>query len=258
MKLRVLHTVVALTLAANALAGCYVTWGDDTPRAVPVPVPFGLDDDAPPRFTFTLSRGCSALQQSACGTDRPLMAGVRERVVVSIPGSAFGPEPVVRVSDPGVLTVGELQRLSSSGERYQAAFDLRGVAAGVATLTVTGSDGRDFAFTVRVDEPAGMDIVEDEGTSQFDRDESRLRVRVGQRISLTGYPVNLNVERLYANDGVSWTVPTAERVNLSWSFMSGPRVVDDHVYLTGVAPGREVVTVRAGVVERTVIVDVTN
>jgi len=38
--------------------------------------------------------------------------------------------------------------------------------------------------------------------------------------------------------------------------MRGERVADDHVYVEGLAPGTEVITVRAGVVERTIIVDV--
>lgn len=262
MKLRTMLSALGLLTAVNGTAGCYVEWGrdrDDRRLVPPTPSPIVPDDDAPATFTFSLSRGCSAiLNTSSCGTDRPLMVGVREMIRFSIPGNAFGPTPTVTASDPEVLSVNAVTRVSDTGENFRGTVEVRGLRVGASELVIEGGDGRAWRYAIRVDEPAGMILEGDEGNPRFDAVEGRLQLRVGEQVSLTGYPVNLNVERLYANDGVTWTAPDTRTVNLSWQFMSGARVVDDHVYIQGRAPGEVTLQVRAGVVERTVVVEVSN
>ncbi len=252
MNLRLLASSLGLFVASQLLTGCFPFPFDDHDDPIPL---------VPPReesatFRFTASRGCGPFGDT-CGADRPLLAGVREQVAVSLSYNPSGLEPTVTSSDPSVIDVGPVRRTSSGGVDFQGLFDVRaGDHAGTATLTVTQGDGRTSTLELRVDAAAGMDIVEDEGTSHYDRSRGRVSLRVGERISLNGEPVNLDAVRLLSNDGVVWTVPDTRRINLSWSFMSGPRVADDHVYVEAVAPGTEVLTVRAGVVERTLIVDV--
>lgn len=253
-----LHAIARLgmLLGFGALQGCWFMWSPDD-RAVPTP-PIYDPDLSPPSAGFVMSRGCSPLNRAQCPLDaRPLMTGVRETVSFSVPDNAYGGDPSVSVDDPSVVTVAGLRRTSGVGERYAGLFDLTaGASPGRTTLRVTGATGETWQWTIRVDAPAGMDIVDDEGAARFDRVQGRLALRVGEQVSLVGVPVNLEVERLYANDGVVWTVPNTRVVNLSWTYMQGPRVVDDRVFIDGVAPGQEEITVRAGVVERTVVVDV--
>lgn len=240
-----------------SLQGCYWVWGDsDSPTPSP---PLYLDpDDAPATLEFTLSRGCAGFASGPCPSTRPLMAGVRENASFSVPGNAYGPSPSVRVDDPAVLTVGALTRLSEEGRPYRGTFEvIAGSAPGSTTVTIANADGRSWQYVLRVEAAAGMDIVEDEGSGHLDRVQGTLRLRVGEQVSLTGVPVSAEVERLYANDVVIWTVPNTRVVNLSRSFMSGPRVADDHVYVQGRAAGTEEITVRAGVVERSIQVTVT-
>jgi hypothetical protein len=261
MKLRTMLSALGLLTAVHGTAGCYVEWGRDGDRRTvpPTPSPLVPDDDAPATFTFSLSRGCAAvLNTSACGPDRPLMVGVREMIRFSIPGNAFGPTPSVTASDPEVLGVNAVTRTSDTGESFQGTVEVRGLRVGASELVIQGGDGRSWRYAIRVDEAAGMILEGDEGNPRFDAVEGRLQLRVGEQVSLTGYPVNLNVERLYANDGVTWTAPDTRTVNLSWQFMSGARVVDDHVYIQGRAAGTVTLQVRAGVVERSVVVEVSD
>lgn len=257
MKLQSLARV-ALLLGVNALSGCWFMWRSDDPSVPPPSPPIFEPDVAQPTLGFTLSRGCSVLAREACPVDsRPLMTGVRERVSFSAPGSRTGQNPSVTVDDPSVVTVGAVQRASREGDRFTGLFDLTaGENRGATTLRLITADGQQWSWEVRVDAPAGMDIVDDMNEADFDRVQGRLALRVGERVGLTGVPVNLEVERLYANDGVVWAVPDVRTVNLSWSFMQGPRVVDDLAFIEGIAPGTAEITVRAGVVERTVTVTV--
>ena len=252
MNLRLLASSLALVVASQSLTGCFFLWGGEPPEP-------GL---VPPReesatFRFTASRGCGAFTGDTCAPDRPLLTGVREQVEVSLPSDYTGVDPTVTSSDPAVVQVGPLQRTSTRGGAYVGTFEVRaGTQAGSAALTVTGIDGASTTVTIRVDDAAGMDLVEDEGTAHYDRAQDHITLRVGERVSMNGYPVNRDGERLYANDGVVWTVPATAHVSLSWSFMAGARVADDHVYVEAQSPGTEVLTVRAGVVERTIVVDV--
>ncbi|MFO0625583.1 MAG: hypothetical protein U0325_08190 [Polyangiales bacterium] len=220
MKLRTMLSALGLLTAVHGTAGCYVEWGRDTDRRLvpPTPSPIVPDDDEPATFTFSLSRGCAAvLNTSACGPDRPLMVGVREAIRFSIPGNAFGPTPTVTASDPEVLSVSAVTRSSSAGENFRGTVEVRGLRVGASELVIEGADGRAWRYALRVDEPAGMILEGDEGNPRFDPVEGRLQLRVGQQVSLTAYPVNLNVERLYANDGVTWTAPDTRTVNSSGS-----------------------------------------
>lgn len=255
MNLRLLASALSLVVASQSLAGCFFTWERDVD---PVPLPYLVPPtDEGASFRFTASRGCGAFSGDTCAPERPLMAGVREQLEVTIPGDDPGAEPTVRSSDPSVVQVGSIQRTSARGGGYVGTFDVRaGEGAGRAEITVTRIDGVTSTVTIRVDEAAGMDLVEDEGTTRYDRATDRISLSVGERISMNGYPVNRDGERLYANDGVVWSLASDARVNLSWGVMSGPRVADDHVYVEGRSRGTEVLTVRAGVVERTIIVDV--
>lgn len=204
MKLRTMLSALGLLTAVHGTAGCYVEWGRDGDRRTvpPTPSPLVPDDDAPATFTFSLSRGCAAvLNTSACGPDRPLMVGVREMIRFSIPGNAFGPTPSVTASDPEVLGVNAVTRTSDTGESFQGTVEVRGLRVGASELVIQGGDGRSWRYAIRVDEAAGMILEGDEGNPRFDAVEGRLQLRVGEQVSLTGYPVNLNVERLYANDG---------------------------------------------------------
>lgn len=251
-------SLLALLLSSQSLAGCIGRWESPSDPPIPSPPIFREPDpDGPATFGFTLSRGCSPFVNGQCPAERPLMVGVREQVSFSIPSGWSNEEPTVSTSDATVVAVDPVRRLSADGGRFTGTFDVRAGNAGRATVTILGASGRAWQYVLRVEEAAGMDLVEDEGTSQFDREDGRLRLRVGQRVSMNGYPVSRDVERLYANDQVIWSVPSARVVNLSWSFMQGARVADDHVYVEGVAPGTDAITVRAGVVERTVLVDVT-
>lgn len=257
MKLRSIVSLLGFVALQNT-AGCYVEWGRE-PTPIPAPPPSFPDDvdDAPPTFTFSRSRGCaSVLNRTVCGVDRPLMVGVQEAIRLTIPGNERGPDPEITSSDPETLELSSVTRVSGQGERYSGVIAVRGLRTGASTLSVRGNDGRQWTFDIRVDEAVGMFIEGDEGNPRFDDTEGLLRLRVGERVSLTGYPVNLNVERLYANDGVVWTAPHTRVVNLSWQSMSGARVVDDHVYIEGRAEGTVTLQVRAGVVERTVRVEV--
>lgn len=255
MNLRTTLSILALLASANAVSGCYWRWDSpsepDAPPTIRVP-----DPDLDATLGFTLSRGCSPFAYGECPSTRPLMAGVRERASFVIPLDGPAADPTVTSSDPTVVSVDPVQRVSARGSRYQGTFDLRAGTAGSATITIQRGDGQAWQYVLRVEDAAGMDLVEDEGGAYFDREDGRLRLRVGERASMNGYPVSRDVERLYANDVVIWTVPDTSHVRLSWSFMSGPRVADDHVYVEGVAPGTDAITVRAGVVERTVLVDV--
>jgi hypothetical protein len=254
MNLRLLASAFGLVVASQSLAGCFFLWDRDEPDYITPLVP---PTDEAATFSFTASRGCGPFDRERCTPARPLMAGVREVMAFELPGAGDGVPTTVSSSDPSVVTVGPTVSASSAGGRFSGNFDVRaGARPGSAVVTVSRGDGVETTVTVRVDEAAGMDLVEDEGTSRYDRGADRIALRVGERVSMNGYPVNREGERLYANDGVVWTVPSTERVELSWSFMTGERVADDHVYVTGRAPGTEVLTVRAGVVERTVIVDV--
>lgn len=257
MDLRLLACSIAVLAAAQPLAGCFFLWDRSPPGEPPVDPPALV----PPReeaatFRFVASRGCGPYTGDACAPTRPLMAGVNEVVEVRLSGDDPGAEPTVRSSDPTVVEVGGMVRTSTSGG-YVGLFEVHaGPRAGRADLTVTQIDGVTSTVTVRVDEAAGMDLVEDEGTQAFDRTRDHLSLRVGERVSMNGYPVNRDGERLFANDGVVWTVPGTSRVQLAWSRRTGALIADDHVYVEGRSPGTEVVTVRAGVVERTIVVDV--
>lgn len=257
MTLRTTFSILALLASSSALTGCYWRWDRPSEPDAPSPPIYRPDPDVEPSLGFTLSRGCSPFARGQCPPTRPLMAGVRERASFVVPLDGSTEDPSVSSSDPTVVSVDPVQRVGRSGGRYEGTFDLRAGTAGSATVTIQWPDGQAWQYVLRVEDAAGMDIVEDEGNSYFDREDGRLRLRVGERASLNGYPVSRDVERLYANDVVIWTVPDTSHARLSWSFMSGPRVADDHVYVEGVAPGTDVITVRAGVVERTVLVDVT-
>ena len=261
MKLRTMLAALGFLTAVNGTTGCYVEWGRDGDRRTvpPTPLPITPGDFDPPTFSFSQSRGCAgAASTSACGFDRPLMVGVREVIRFSIPGNAFSPAPEVTASDPEVLNVTSVERSSERGEGFVGTIAVRALRVGASEIRVRDASGTTWGYPIRVDEPAGMILAGDEGNPRFDAQEGRLQLRVGEQVSLTGHPVNLNVERLYANDGVTWTAPDTRTVNLSWQFMSGERVVDDHVYIQGRAPGRVTLQVRAGVVERTVVVEVSD
>ncbi len=253
MNLRLLASALGLLVASQSLTGCFFLFDrhgyDDPPPSLVPPREEGSS------FRFIASRGCGPSSQ--CSADRPLMAGVHESLVVSMPDDYSGAAPTVTSSDPSVVSVRGIQTLSAQGGTYAGAIDLlAGERAGSAEITVTQSRGQSATVVVRVDVAAGMDLVEDEGNGHYDRSSDHISLRVGERVSMNGYPVTLAGERLYANDGVVWTVPDAGSVRLSWGVMQGERVADDHVYVEGRAPGTEVVTVRAGVVERTIVVDV--
>ena len=254
MNLRTLASSLALVVASQSLTGCFFLFDrhdyDDPPPSILVPPTEEISS-----FRFTASRGCGPSSQ--CSPDRPLMAGVRESLEVTMADDFSGAAPTVTTSDASVVSVSVIQTLSAQGGTYAGVFEVRaGERAGSAEITVTQSSGQSATVVVRVDEAAGMDLVEDEGTARYDRSRDHIALRVGDRVSMNGQPVNRAGERLYANDGVVWTVPDTGSVALSWGFMRGERVADDHVYVEGLAPGTEVVTVRAGVVERTIIVDV--
>ncbi|MDO9017761.1 MAG: hypothetical protein Q8S73_31615 [Deltaproteobacteria bacterium] len=254
MNLRLLASALGLVVASQSLTGCFFLWDRNDPDEPPLLVP---PRDEAVSFRFLSSRGCGPFSGAACTAERPLMVGVRERMEVDIPSNPTGADPTVTSSDPSVIEVGAMQRVSTQGGGYLGAFDVRaGERTGSAEVTITQADGQSSTVRVRVDEAAGMDLVEDEGTSRYDRTRDHITLRVGERVSMNGYPVTINGERLLANDGVIWTVPSDERVNLSWTFMSGARVADDHVYVEGRSRGTEVLTVRAGVVERTLVVEV--
>ncbi len=251
MNLRMLASSLALFAASQSLTGCFFMFPSDPPEVQPLPP---VQQSA--RLHFTASRGCAPLTD-ACATDRPLLTGVREQVEITLPSDYTGVDPTVTASDPAVVEVGPLRRASAQGDAYIGTFDVRaGRQAGSTTLTVTGIDGASTTVTLRVEEAAGMDLVEDEGTAHYDRSRDHITLRVGERVSMNGYPVNRRGEQLYANDGVIWTVPSTAHVRLSWNFMIGARVADDHVYVEALSPGTEVITVRAGVVERTIVVEV--
>jgi hypothetical protein len=254
MNLRLLASALALVVASQSLTGCFFFWD----RSEPAPVaPLAPPTEENPSFQFLSSRGCGPLLGNQCPLTRPLMAGVNEQVMVYLPHAAAGRVPAVTSSDAAIVTVEPIAPTSASGADFLGSFRVRaGSRPGSAVLTVSDADGVETTTTVRVDEAAGMDLVEDEGTARYDRGSDRITLRVGERVSMNGYPVNREGVRLYANDGVVWTVASAERVSLSWSVMSGERVADDHVYVTARAPGTEVVTVRAGVVERSLTVEV--
>lgn len=259
MRLRALVSSLGLLATLHGATGCYVEWGPDPDPPPSIRVPPTPDLDGPATFTFSLSRGCAAiLDRSTCGPDRPLMVGVRESIRFTVPSSFTGETPTVTSSDPETLGVQGVTRVSSANGRLSGTIDVRGLRVGASTLTIENDNGQSWSYEIRVDEPAGMILEGDEGNPRFDPIEGVLRLRVGEQVSLTGYPVNLNVERLYANDGVIWTAPDTRTVNLSWQFMSGARVVDDHVYIQGRAAGTVVLHVRAGVVERSVTVEVTD
>jgi hypothetical protein len=254
MNLRLTARAVVVVIASQTLAGCFFLWDRDEPTPLPYLVP---PEQEAATFRFTASRGCAALLGGGCTPERPLLAGVRESVRVDLLRNPGGGDPTVSSSDPSVVSVGAVRGRSTDGGGYVGSFEVRaGARGGAAELTVTQADGATAAVTIRVAEAAGMDLVEDEGTARYDRAEGSIALRVGERVSMNAYPVSIDGERLYANDGVTWSVPSPQRVNLSWSTMSGPRVDDDHVYVEGRAPGVEVLTVRAGVVERTLIVEV--
>lgn len=253
MNLRFVSSAAALLVASQSLTGCFLLWRRDTPDDPPPLVP---PTEERVTLRYTASRGCGPFSGDSCTTDRALMAGVRERMEVRLSSNPSGDDPTVTSSDPSVVRVGPVQRIADD-DGFVGGFDVvAGERAGEAVVTLTQGDGRETSFPVRVAEAAGLDIVEDEGTAGYDRARDRVTVRVGQRVSMNGYPVGLDGRRLLANDGVVWTVPDTRRVGLSWSYMNGPRVADDHVYFVGASPGTEVVTVRAGVVERTLIVEV--
>lgn len=253
MNLRLLASSLGLVIASQLYAGCIFPFPlDDHDDPIPLVPP----QEEVTSFRFTASRGCDPFSD-ACSSDRLLLAGVREQMLVSLSNNWSGADPTVTSSDPSVIDVGPVRRNYADNGRYVGTFDVRaGDHAGSAAVTVTQGDGRTSTVILNVDEAAGMDIVEDEGTSHYDRSQGHISLRVGERISINGEPVNRNAVRLLSNDGVVWTVPDTRQVNLSWSYMAGPRVADDHVYVEAVAPGTEVLTVRAGVVERTLIIDV--
>jgi hypothetical protein len=261
MNLRTMLSALGLLTAINGTAGCYVEWGRDGDRRTvpPTPSPITPGDLDPPTFTFTQSQGCTdAANASACGFDRPMMVGVREVIRFSIPNNAFSPAPEVTASDPEVLAITSVERSSELGEGFQGTLAVRALRVGAAELRVRDANGTTWGYPIRVDEPAGMTLQGRAGDPRFDGVEGRLRLRVGERVSLSGHPVNLNVERLYAHEGVTWTAPDTDTVSLSWQATTGARVLSDQVSLQGRAPGAVTLQVRAGVVERTVVVEVSN
>lgn len=142
------------------------------------------------------------------------MAGVRESLEVTMADDFSGAAPTVTTSDASAVLGQRDPDAVRAGPGPTAGSSRCAPAsgAGSAEITVTQSSGQSATVVVRVDEAAGMDLVEDEGTARYDRSRDHIALRVGDRVSMNGQPVNRAGECLYANDGVVWTVPgTPER-----------------------------------------------
>ncbi len=137
-------------------------------------------------------------------SDRPL-AGVREQMAVSLSYNPSGLEPTVTSSDPAVIDVGPVRRTSSSSYDFQGLFEVHaGDHAGSATITVTQGDGRTSTLLLTVDDAAGMEIVEDEGTSRyFDRSLGASRCASMSASRSTASPSTSTRCAWFSNDGRS-------------------------------------------------------
>lgn len=230
---------VALAVVASVAAGCSV---DERAGAL---------DNA--TFAYRSSRGCAQVLGPGCPVTGALLVGVHEVLEVKV---STGDDPrgdLALVSEsPGVMTVGALGTPSTgSGQRtYQ--FRLNALSRGAAVLTLRRGDGGVVdRVTVRAEEAATLEIVNEDATQgTLSPDGTRLTVHIGNVGSITGYARDANGQRLHGNDAIQWELDNRNYAELSFGFVTGARVDDDHVYVNARAPGLAHATVRAGGVRR--------
>lgn len=254
MRARTIVQSLGLLCLSHLVGGCAGSGAD--PVAPPAP-PLAPDEPGASTLTLFMSRGCATFEGVPCPLDRPLMSGVHEFVLMRVEGVHRGDEATVTSSDPGVLAVDASTSGVLEGTTYSASFHVTAVRAGSTTLTVTRGGVTLATATVRVADPARLDVVVEQMENPITTERvDRLALRPGTRASIVGVPRDAQGQALYANDGVEWSVPDTSRVNLTWANRSGSRIVDDHVYLEARAPGAEVLTVRAGNLTRSIDVEV--
>lgn len=264
MRHHLLLSSLGLLVVSHSLAGCldgpsHFVYGDARPVDAAPAAPDTSAPDVPgaASFRYNLSRGCSFTAVDACPLDRPLMAGVTETISVRVEGAHHTENVTVASSAPSVLDVEPHAPCTIDGTALRCAFGVVAGAPGSATVSLSRGTLTLATAVVRVAFPARLAVV-------AERDESptatspveQVALHPGDRWSLDGVAYDDDGEALYANDGVEWTVPDTQHVSLTWSSMSGARVLDDHVYVVGRAAGAVVLTARAGGVATEVPVEV--
>lgn len=257
------HVIRALAfiLVSRSLAGCLGESSGSAPiDRRPTTDPSTAAPDAPTgaAFHFGLSRGCSPFDGDACPVDHPLMAGVDEFVRFDIAGVQRDDDATVTSSNPLVVrvTAAEVSGVLE-GTTYRGVVVVHAGSPGSATLTLRRSGVTLGTVDLRVASPARLVVVhEPTGNPSPTNPVEQVALRVGEQWSMNGVPYDAHGEPLYANNGVEWTVPDTTHVNLTWTRQSGARVLDDHVYVEGHAPGTVQLTARAGSVARTLDVRV--
>ncbi len=250
-----------LLLLSHSLGGCL---GDDSGSAPVVrpgitdPATAAPDEPTGASFHFGMSRGCNPFEGDACPVDHPLMTGVDEFVRFDVAGVHRNDDAIATSSDPRVVGVVHADVSGAlEGSTYRGLFAVHALAPGSATITLTRAGVTLGAFVLRVATPARLVVVrEPTGNPSPTEAVDQVALRTGESWSMNGVPYDANGEPLYANNGVEWTVPDTTHVNLNWARQSGARIVDDHVYVEGRAPGSVALTARAGSVTRTLDVQV--
>jgi hypothetical protein len=218
-------------------------------------------------FAFTESRGCaptlSLFSRGApgCAIDRPMLAGVRETLVVQVDANSDEAGVTLRARDTNVVSLdATVDRTIAEGFSTYRVRVTAGARAGATWFDVLDARGATIDSR-RVEVAEARTIVfradnDTQPTLAIEGDGDRVRVPLGQRGSVTAWVRDAAGRELIANDAVHWSVDTADVVRLSWWTMGPTAVSDDRVYLEGVAPGEKFVSAQAGSVRRTLRVTV--
>ena len=211
------------------------------------------------RFTVVQSAGCAGPISTGCAIDRPLLAGVDERVRVrrGTGASSLPTNLTFTSSNLNIITLGspEAPVASDSDPSYFVPVHAAGV--GTAYFEARASKGAIYdRVQVRVANAATIDFTNNAGTALTGM--AAVNLRVAERMDIVGTGRDAQGNPLFSNNVVVWTVPDTTTVRLSWGTMpKGARIADDRVYLTGVAPGTATVTATIGTVTRTLMATVT-
>ncbi len=204
------------------------------------------------RFTVVQSAGCAGLLSTGCAIDRPLLAGVDERVRVrrGTGASSLPTNLTFTSSNLNIITLGSPEPPVTTDSEPSYFVPVHAAGVGTAYLEARASNGAIYdRVQVRVASAATIDFTNNAGMALPAM--ATVNLRVGERVDVIGTGRDAQGNPLFSNNVVVWTVPDTSTVRLSWGTMpKGARIADDRVYLTGVAAGTVTVTATIGTVTR--------